>query len=174
MSGAGDHLGFALAHRWTERRLQRSPLAWTILRNGLYAELVGALAAPIDGIMSAPFGVAPIAAVAREDLADAALSVLRAPHHHISAIYDLSGTTAWSVPELAHALDVAYAPVSLAQQRAILAASGMLPFQPAMLMSIYSAAAGGFLAAPASDLDSLLSTAPRDSFALAMAAAKPR
>lgn len=27
LTGAGDHLGFALAHRWTERRLQQSTLS---------------------------------------------------------------------------------------------------------------------------------------------------
>lgn len=54
--GAGDQLAFALAHRWTERRLQRSSLAWTILRNGLYAELFGQLLTSSDGTVTAPFG----------------------------------------------------------------------------------------------------------------------
>ncbi|TCZ54253.1 NmrA family transcriptional regulator, partial [Klebsiella grimontii] len=38
LTTAGDHLGFALAHRVTERMLVDSGLGWTILRNGLYAE----------------------------------------------------------------------------------------------------------------------------------------
>ncbi|MFJ4821920.1 NAD(P)H-binding protein [Streptomyces bacillaris] len=38
LTGAGDHLGFALAHRATERLVRDSGLTWTILRNGLYAE----------------------------------------------------------------------------------------------------------------------------------------
>ncbi|WP_223994930.1 NAD(P)H-binding protein [Arthrobacter sp. NicSoilB11] len=41
LTDAGDHLGFALAHRWTERRLCNGTARWTILRNGLYAELIG-------------------------------------------------------------------------------------------------------------------------------------
>ncbi|GAA2714623.1 MULTISPECIES: NAD(P)H-binding protein [Streptomyces] len=46
LSGDGDHLPYALAHRWTERRLQGSRLDWTILRNGLYAEFLAGIAAP--------------------------------------------------------------------------------------------------------------------------------
>ncbi len=44
LTGAGDHLGFALAHRATEQLIKTSGLAWTILRNGLYAELFGDVA----------------------------------------------------------------------------------------------------------------------------------
>ncbi|MEU9060848.1 NAD(P)H-binding protein [Streptomyces sp. NPDC048430] len=43
LTTAGDHLGFALAHRATERLVRASGLPWTILRNGLYAELFGGL-----------------------------------------------------------------------------------------------------------------------------------
>jgi len=44
--------------RWTERRLQQSNLSWTILSNGLYAELIGAFAAPVEGVIRTPFGKA--------------------------------------------------------------------------------------------------------------------
>ena len=54
LSGAGDHLTFALAHRWTERRLRRGRARWTILRNGLYAELLGHITAPHDAAITAP------------------------------------------------------------------------------------------------------------------------
>ncbi|MGW2548302.1 NAD(P)H-binding protein [Kitasatospora sp. NPDC001574] len=82
LSGDGDHLAYALAHRWTERRLRASAtLRWTILRNGLYAELLGALAAPDrHGVITAPLGDGRLAAVAREDLAEAvsmAVTVVR-------------------------------------------------------------------------------------------------
>ncbi|OMQ14371.1 hypothetical protein A7K94_0217125 [Modestobacter sp. VKM Ac-2676] len=75
LTGAGDHLGFALAHRWTERRLRAGRLGWTVLRNGLYAELFGQLASPLDGAVTAPFGDGALAAVARDDLAEAAAVV---------------------------------------------------------------------------------------------------
>ncbi|WP_188309396.1 NAD(P)H-binding protein, partial [Streptomyces sp. CBMA123] len=69
LSGDGDHLPYALAHRWTERRLRESgALRWTVLRNGLYAELLAAIAAPGPaGVITAPLGAGRLAAVARAD-----------------------------------------------------------------------------------------------------------
>ncbi|THV24044.1 NAD(P)H-binding protein [Peteryoungia ipomoeae] len=171
LSGSGDHLAFALAHRWTEKRLKGSVLHWTILRNGLYAELIGALAAPVDGEIRAPFGTAPISPVAREDLADAAMEVLKAPAAHAGRTYELSGVKAWSVADLAEALGASYRPSSLEAARASLANAPLKPFQPPMLMSIYSSAAAGFLQTPSTDLPALLLAPPRETLAIAAAAA---
>jgi len=91
LSKASDHLGFALAHRWTERAVMNSGMAWTILRNGLYAELIGALSAPREGRITTPFGTGPISSVARADLADAAVAVLAKPEAHAGVTYELSG-----------------------------------------------------------------------------------
>ncbi|MHC0431816.1 NAD(P)H-binding protein, partial [Streptomyces sp. O3] len=80
LSGDGDHLAYALAHRWTERRLRASSLEWTVLRNGLYAEFLAAIAAPgPDGTITAPLGDGRLAAVARDDLAEVAAGVAVAP-----------------------------------------------------------------------------------------------
>lgn len=171
LTGTGEHLGFALAHRWTEGRLQRSPLAWTVLRNGLYAELFGQLAAPVDGVIRAPFGTGGLAAVAREDLADVAAHVAADPVPHRNRIYELNGPVALTATRLAQALDVLYRPVSLAEHRAVLDAGGLLPFQPAMLLSIFSATAAGFLGRTESDLPKLLAKPPRDTTAIAASAA---
>ncbi|SMC43510.1 NAD(P)H-binding protein [Rhizobium sp. RU36D] len=168
LAGEGDHLAFALAHRWTERRLQRSSADRTILRNGLYAELIADLSAPVDGIITAPFGTGRISAVARADLAEAAVTVLANPAAHRNRIYELSGTDAWSIGELADAVGVVYRPIGLGAQREHLATLPLLPFQPAMLMSIYSAAAHGFLESHRSDLQALLERPPRPSLAEAL------
>ncbi len=173
LTGTGDHLAFALAHRWTERRLRASAIGWTILRNGLYAELIADLAAPRDGLITAPFGTARLSPVARADLAEAAVTVLRDPAAHRGRIYELSGVTAWSLPDLARAWGVAYAPATLAEQRASLTVPPLLPFQPAMLLSIYSAAATGFLEADRTDLPDLLSASPRDSLTVSAGRACP-
>lgn len=168
LAGEGDHLAFALAHRWTERRLQRSNAHWTILRNGLYSELIADLAAPIDGVITAPFGTGSISAVARADLAEAAVTVLANPAAHRNRIYELSGTDAWGIGVLADALGLVYRPIGLGAQREHLATLPLLPFQPAMLMSIYSAAAHGFLESHHSDLPALLDRCPRPSLAEAL------
>jgi len=171
LSAASDHLAFALAHRWTERALMDSGLNWTILRNGLYAELIGLLAAPRAGRISTPLGIAPISAVARTDLAEAALKVISAPEVHTSATYELSGINAFSLPELALRMEVPYEPSSLSAERERLAALPLLPFQPPMLMSISSAAMAGLLYCETSDLQKLIAQ-PRDALSVACEFAK--
>ncbi|WP_338698874.1 NAD(P)H-binding protein [Streptomyces sp. Q6] len=176
LSGDGDHLPYALAHRWTERRLRESPtLTWTVLRNGLYAELLAFLAAPdADGVISAPLGTGRLAAVARADLAEVAARVALDPSAHAGRTYELVGEVPLGGAELAAATRSTYAPsgltepepsdlprpagaaapdgrprsaaaAGLAEARARLAASGALPFQVPMLVGTYSAIAAGFM-----------------------------
>ncbi|MEU7581322.1 NAD(P)H-binding protein [Streptomyces sp. NPDC041068] len=147
LSGDGDHLTYALAHRWTERRLSDSSLRWTVLRNGLYAEFLAAIAAPgPDGTIAAPLGEGRLAAVAREDLAEVAVRVATAPDAHADRTYELVGEHALGGPELAAALGGSYEPDSLAATRAAITDAGQaLSFQVPMLLSTYSAITGGFL-----------------------------
>ncbi|MFJ2059587.1 NAD(P)H-binding protein [Streptomyces sp. NPDC087908] len=147
LSGDGDHLTYALAHRWTERRLRGSRvLDWTILRNGLYAELLAGIAAPdAEHRITAPLGRGRLAAVARADLADVAVSVATDPAAHRNRVYELVGERALGGDDLAAALGAVYAPGTLADARAAIASSGAAPFQVPMLTSTYTAIAHGFL-----------------------------
>ncbi|MET9955144.1 NAD(P)H-binding protein [Streptomyces sp. NPDC006339] len=146
LSGDGDHLTYALAHRWTERRLQRSTLDWTILRNGLYAEFLTWIATPdADHRITGPLGSGGLAAVARADLADIAVSVATDPAPHAGRVYELVGERALGGADLAAALGATYEPVTLAEARTAIAASGAQPFQVPMLASTYSAIAHGFM-----------------------------
>ncbi|MFB7911865.1 NAD(P)H-binding protein [Kitasatospora sp. NPDC056076] len=166
LSGDGDHLPYALAHRWTERRLRESgTLRWTVLRNGLYAELLAAIAAPgPDGVITAPLGAGRLAAVARADLAEAAAKVALAPAGHAGRTYELVGERAVGGAEVAGVLGAEYRPGGLAQARTALAASDALhDFQVPMTVGTYSAIAHGFLAGPGGpgDLAALLGRPPR-------------
>ncbi|MFG2350647.1 NAD(P)H-binding protein [Streptomyces phaeochromogenes] len=147
LSGDGDHLAYALPHRWTERRIRQSGLAWTILRNGLYAEFLAAIASPgPDGTITAPLGSGRLAAVAREDLAEVAARVVSAPEQHAGRTYELVGEEALGGTELAAAAGGSYEPGSLARARETIAAAGeSLPYQVPMLVGTYSAIAAGFL-----------------------------
>lgn len=171
LTGTGENLGFALAHRWTEQRLKKSSVGWTILRNGLYAELIGALAKPVEGVISAPFGQGAISCVARQDLANAAVTVLSNPAKHSGITYELSGTKAWTIGDLAEKIGATYRPAALEETRQQLSRLPLLPFQPPMLMSIFSAAAAGFLVSSTTDLAALLSSDPSISLDVAVAAA---
>ncbi|MFI9588410.1 NAD(P)H-binding protein [Streptomyces sp. NPDC052236] len=164
LSADGDHLPYALPHRWTERRLRRSTAGWTILRNGLYAELLAFLATPSqDGRVTAPLGDGRLAAVARADLADAAVRVVTEAPLHANRVYELVGEEAIGGADLAEAYGphVMYAPVTLAQARAHIAGSGAEPFQVPMLVGTCSTIAAGFMDRIGSELRELLGRAPR-------------
>ncbi|MEU8654569.1 NAD(P)H-binding protein [Streptomyces sp. NPDC048737] len=172
LTTAGDHLGFALAHRATERLVRASGLPWTILRNGLYAELFGGLLMwTEDGVESA-FGDGALAAVAREDLADAAAAVAADPARHAGHVYDLVGTPI-TAGRVADRLGVPHRAIGLGEYRRRLLEDtpGLLPFQPPMLASIATGIRHGFLDGTAPDLTDLLGRPARDPLATAVAAA---
>jgi NAD(P)H dehydrogenase (quinone) len=169
----GDHLAFALAHRWTERRLRRSPLAWTILRNGLYAELFGSLLHWSGDTLASAFGDGAVAAVARADLAEAAAVVAMSPSDHVGRTYDLVGEPI-TAAQVAARLGAPVHAVSLAEQRTALAEAPLKPFQPAMLMSIFTGVRHGFLDGMSDDLSTLLGRPVVDTVAVAAAALPPR
>ncbi|WP_329019315.1 NAD(P)H-binding protein [Streptomyces sp. NBC_00690] len=173
LTAAGDHLPYALPHRWTERRLRESGMDWTVLRNGLYAELLGALATPSpDGRITAPLGTGALAAVARADLAEAAAKVVVNATAHVGKTYELVGERAVSGAQLAaaHGPHISYAPTTLAEARAVIAASAVEPFQVPMLVGTYSAIAAGMLADTGGDLRELLGRAPICPLSAAVAA----
>lgn len=156
LAGDGDHLGFALAHRATEHLIKASGLGWTVLRNGLYAELFGALLTwTADGVES-PFGDGALAAVARADLAAAAAVVAGDPTAHAGKTYELVGEPITAVA-IAESLGVAHRTMGLGEYRARLLADDTLrPFQPPMLASIATGVRHGFLSSTGPDLAQLL------------------
>jgi NAD(P)H dehydrogenase (quinone) len=171
LTTAGDHLAFALAHRWTERRLQESDVSWTILRNGLYAELFGSLLGWSGTTLTSAFGAGELAAATRGDLAEAAAVIAQSPGQHAGRIYDLVGHPI-TAAQVAARLGVPLQTVPLAERRTQLENAGMKPFQPAMLMSIHSGVRHDFLAGTTDDLRTLLGREPSDALAAAAEAAR--
>ncbi|NUR69740.1 MAG: NmrA family NAD(P)-binding protein [Hamadaea sp.] len=156
LTSAGDHLGFALAHRATERLVQASGVPWTILRNGLYAELFGMLLMPAGDSVESAFGDGALAAVARADLADAAAAVATHPDRHRGRVYDLVGTPI-TAGQVADRLGVPHRTIGLGEFRQrLLGRPDLLPFQPPMLASIATGVRHGFLGDTSPDLAELL------------------
>ncbi|MGV9598302.1 NAD(P)H-binding protein [Streptosporangium sandarakinum] len=171
LTTAGDHLGFAAAHRATERLVRATGLPWTILRNGLYAELFGGLLMWTEDGVESPFGDGALAAVAREDLADAAAIVAASPAEHSGRVHDLVGTPI-TAGQVADRLGVPHRVIGLGEyRRRLLEAPGLLPFQPPMLASIATGVRHGFLDGTAPDLTDLLGRPARDPLAAAVAVA---
>ena len=167
LTSAGDHVGFALAHRATERMIRAGGLDWTILRNGLYAELFGALLSwTPDGLESA-FGPGALSAVARADLAAAAAVVAAAPSAHAGKVYELVGDPI-SAADIADRLGVTHRTIGLGEYRTrLLGADHLLPFQPPMLASIATSVRHGFLSDTSLDLVRLLGRPLTDPLAVA-------
>jgi NAD(P)H dehydrogenase (quinone) len=189
LTGAGDHLAMALPHRWTERRLAHGPATWTVLRNGLYAELLVAdtRQAAATGVLTAPLGDGRVAAVAREDLADAAARVLAeaaADTHatqsgrHANKTYELVGDTAIGGTDLATVAShiagnaITYRPGTLADRRAALTTTGMPHWRIDHVISTYAAIAAGYLSNTDGVLADLLGAAPHPVLPLVLAAAQ--
>ncbi|MGQ4619067.1 NAD(P)H-binding protein [Nocardia sp. R7R-8] len=156
LTGVGDHLGFALAHRATERMIKASAIPWTILRNGLYAELFGALLTWTPRGLESAFGDGALSAVARDDLAAVAAVVASKPTAHTAKTYDLVGDP-FTATDIAERLGVAHHTIGLDEYRArLLADAALLPFQPPMLASIATGVRHGFLDNTNPDLARLL------------------
>jgi NAD(P)H dehydrogenase (quinone) len=122
----------AVDHRRTERILQDSGVAWTMLRNHIYANGLVDQAVQIvhDGGLATHTPDARVAYVTREDCAAAAAAVLATPGHENKA-YNITGPDAIGPRELvALASEISGRRVELmiyseAEYRAQLAASGM-------------------------------------------------
>ncbi|MGV9450852.1 NmrA family NAD(P)-binding protein [Streptomyces sp. NPDC003635] len=182
LAASGERTTLALPHRWTENRLAEGPYDTTILRNGLYAELLGGLSAAAarraadTGTFAAPYRTGRMSVVAREDLADVTVRVAAEADRalaagergrHAGRTYELEGVTAMGGDDLADLLakeygrPVGYRPVSLAEARAGLAGHGLEDYQITHTLSLCSNMAAGFLQVRASDLPELLERAPR-------------
>ncbi|MET7455918.1 SDR family oxidoreductase [Streptomyces sp. NPDC005574] len=98
----GNPAAAADAHRETEEALRASPLAWTFLRNNLYAEnqIQTVAQAVASGRLVTNAGDGAIAYVAREDCAAAAAAVLTS-EGHAGVAYDITGPAAVSAADLA-------------------------------------------------------------------------
>ena len=167
LTATGDHLGFALAHRATEDLVKSSGLGWTILRNGLYAELFGALLTWTAGGLESAFGDGALSAVARADLAAAAAIVAVHPAAHTDQTYDLVGSPITAV-DVAERLEVTHRSIGLSEYRTrLLADDALLPFQPPMLASIATSVRHGFLGDSSPDLARLLDRPLADAVAVA-------
>jgi NAD(P)H dehydrogenase (quinone) len=172
LTGAGDHLGFALAHRATERLVRTCGLPWTILRNGLYAELFGGLLMWTDDGVASAFGDGALAAVARADLAEAGAIIAADPVRHSGRTYELVGTPI-TAEQVADELGAPHRTIGLGEYRRRLLDEmpDLLPFQPPMLVSIATGIRHGFLDGTGPHLADILGRPVSDPLARAVAAA---
>src|SRR3954452_10467394 len=99
-AGAAPHATFTLArdHWATEQHIRDSGLEWTFLRDNLYADFLPFMVGD-DGVIRGPAGDGRAAVVAQDDIADAAIAVLRDPTRHAGQTYNLTGPEALTLAD---------------------------------------------------------------------------
>lgn len=101
----GDASGIGADHQQTEELLRASGVAWTMLRNSLYADGLVPQAAQMAsaGRATAAPGATGIGYVTRQDCAAAAAAVLTTPGHE-NKVYDITGPELVGTREIAAAV----------------------------------------------------------------------
>jgi uncharacterized protein YbjT (DUF2867 family) len=90
-------------HFATEEAIRESGMAWTFLRDNFYLDFFALLPGE-DDVIRGPAGEGRCSAVAREDVAAVAATVLRDPETHRGATYDLTGPEALGLGDVARIL----------------------------------------------------------------------
>jgi uncharacterized protein YbjT (DUF2867 family) len=150
-AAAGATFTLARDHFATEEHIRASGLVFTFLRDNLYADFLPLMVGE-DGMIRGPAGDGRVAAVATDDIAEVAATVLRDPAAHEGATYDLTGPRAFTMHEAAEALtrasgrSVAYHPETIEEAYASRARYGAPGWQVDAWVSTYTAIASGELA----------------------------
>jgi uncharacterized protein YbjT (DUF2867 family) len=168
-SGAAPDATFTLGrdHHDAEVAIRESGLTWTFLRDNFYLDILP-LFADENGVIRGPADQGRVAAVARADVAEVAVEVLRDPSAHADATYALTGPEALTLHEVAaragavldrplrfedESVEEAYA-----SRRA---AYGAPDWQLDAWVSTYTAIADGSVAAVTDDVRRVTGRAPR-------------
>ncbi|MFE5028858.1 SDR family oxidoreductase [Streptomyces sp. NPDC056656] len=162
-SAPSNPMGLARVHRATEQAIVDSGLPAVLLRNGWYTEnhtaaLPGAIG---RGTLAGSAGAGRIASATRADLAEAAAVVLTLDDQ-AGKIYDLTGDTAWSMPELAaegaaqSGTPLTYTDLPAGQYRQILHQAGLPDHTADLIVDADVQISHGALAHVTNDLSRLL------------------
>lgn len=106
--GAHPQARFTLGrdHAAAEEAVLASGMAFTLLRDNFYAEVLP-IFADDDGVIRGPAGDGRVALVGRADVAEAAAAVLRDPTAHAGATYALTGPESATLAEATARMTVA-------------------------------------------------------------------
>lgn len=143
----GATFTFARDHWHTEQHIRASGVDFTFLRDNLYLDFVPGFVGA-DGVIRGPAGDGRVAAVARDDVAAVAASVLVSDGHS-GATYDLTGPAAFTLAEAAAVLTdstgrkVRYEPETLDEAYRSRESYGAAAWEVAGWVTSYAAIASG-------------------------------
>jgi len=147
--GAAPEATFMFArHHWhTEEHIRATGVGHTFLRDSMYLDFLP-LMAGTDGVIRGPAGEGRVVAVARDDIADAAVTVLLGEGHD-GRTYDLTGPEAITLHEVAEELSrvtgraITYHAETLEEAYASRAAYGAPEWEIEGWVTSYAAIAAG-------------------------------
>lgn len=148
--GAAPDATFTLGrqHWATEQHIRASGMAFTFLRDNLYADFLPAMVGK-DDVIRGPAGDGRVSAVARDDVTDVAAAVLLDPAAYAGATLDLTGPQALTLAEIAATIGrvlgraIRYQPETLEEAYASRARYGAPLWQVDAWVSTYIAIAAG-------------------------------
>ncbi len=160
--GAAPDATFTLVrqHWATEEHLRASGMDWTVLRDNLYLDFFPMMIGD-DGVIRGPAGDGRVAAVAQDDIAEAASAVLLDPERHAGAVYSLTGPAALTLDEAAKIMTahvgrrVGYHAETVEEAYASRAGYGAPQWQLDAWVSTYTAIANGELEGVTDDVPRL-------------------
>jgi uncharacterized protein YbjT (DUF2867 family) len=141
---------YSADHLLTEAHLKQSGLAWTILRDSFYQDLIPTLP-DAGGTIRDPGGDGKVAWVAREDVAQVVAAVL-VDDRHTGRTYDVTGPEALSLEDATRRLaalndgEPRYVRETIEQGRAWRAATGAAEWEVDVWLGSYLAMGSGELA----------------------------
>jgi uncharacterized protein YbjT (DUF2867 family) len=162
-----DESSFTLGreHGATEEIIRGAGVAYTFPRMNLYMDFLPTMAGD-DGVIRGPAGSGRLAAVLRDDIADAVAVVLAEPGHEGRA-YALTGPEAFSLAELAAELsraggrEVSFVDETLEEARASRTGFGAPDWEVEAWISSYVAIANGELEQVSGDVERLTGHPPK-------------
>ena len=154
-------------HWATEEHIRNSGMAYTFLRDNFYLDVLP-LFAGNEGVLRGPAGGGRVAAVARTDVARAAVVVLENPGAHVGRTWDLTGPEALSLSEVAAIITrvtgrpTRYEEETVEEAYASRASYGVPDWQLDAWVSTYTAIASGQLERTTTAVQELTGSAPLD------------
>jgi len=153
--GAAPDCTFTLGrqHWATEQHLRSSGLAFTFLRDSMYADFVPVMVAAQERVIRGPAGTGAASFVARDDVAEVVAAVLRAEGAHDGATYDVTGPEALTMTDACGVLSrvvgeqVRYLPETLDEAYASRAVYGAPDWEVDGWVTSYVAIANGEMSA---------------------------
>jgi NAD(P)H dehydrogenase (quinone) len=153
-------------HGATEEIVRASGLAWVFPRMSLYTDFIPMMA-DSDGVIRGPAGEGRLAAVLRDDLADAVAALLIGAGRHDGRTYDLTGPSAFTLAEAAAEMSRAWGrpftfmDETLEEARASRAVFGAPDWEVEGWISSYVAIARGELERVSDGVEQLTGHPPR-------------